>query len=60
MVINIIQNQAEKRDINNVDNIHIFADSQCAIGHLTLGWEAKTHKASIQEVKSSIQMLESV
>ena len=59
MVINTIQNQTERREINNVEKIHIFSVSQCAIGHLTLGWEAKTHKASIQEVKTSIQMLES-
>ena len=40
MVINTNQNQAEKREIKNVVKIHIFSDSQCAIGHLTLGWEA--------------------
>ena len=57
MVINTIQNQTERREI--IEKIHIFSDSQCVIGHLTLRWEAKTHKASIQEVKSSIQMLKS-
>ena len=51
-------NQTERREINNVEKIHIFSDSHCAIGHLTLGWEAKTHKASIQEVKTSMQKLE--
>ena len=40
MVTNTNQNQAEKREIKNVVKIHIFSDSQCAIGHLTLGWEA--------------------
>ena len=59
MVINKLQNQTERREINNVDKTYIFSDSQCAIGHLTLEWEAKTHKASLQEIKSSIQMLES-
>ena len=61
MVINTIQNQTERRsrEKNNVDKIHIFSDSQCAIGHLTLVLEAKTHRASMQEVKSSIKMLES-
>ena len=58
MVINEIQNQAEKRELNNVKKVHIFSDSQCAIGHLSLGWEAKMHWASIQEVKSDIQRLE--
>ena len=58
MVINEIQNQAEKRELNNVKKVHIFSDSQCAIGHLSLGWEAKMHRASIQEVKSDIQRLE--
>ena len=47
MVINEIQNQAEKRELNNVKKVHIFSDSQCAIGHLSLGWEAKMHRASI-------------
>ena len=38
--VNEIQNQAEKRELNNVKKVHIFSDSQCAIGHLSLGWEA--------------------
>ena len=28
------------------------------MGHLTLGWEAKSHKTTIQEVNSDIQKLE--
>ena len=31
LVINTIQNQAEKREKNNVDKIYIFTDSQCAL-----------------------------
>ena len=50
----MFQNQAEKRELNNVKKVHIFSDSQCAIGHLSLGWEAKMHRASIQEVKLDI------
>ena len=53
IVINTIQNQTERREINNIGKIHIFSNSQCTIGHLTLGWEAKTHRASIQEVNMS-------
>ena len=57
MVINEIQNQAEKRELNNVKKVHILSDSRCAIGHLSLGWEAKMHRASIQ-VESDVQRLE--
>ena len=46
MVINAIQNQLVKR-------IEYY---RRAIGNLNIGGDAKTHKASIQEVKSSIQM----
>ena len=42
------------------ETLHIFSDSQCAIGHLLLGLEAKSHKATIQEVKSDMQKLEQV
>ena len=58
MVINESQNQAKKRELNNVKKVYIFSDSQCEIGHLSLGCEAKMHRATIQEVKSGIQKLD--
>ena len=55
MVMNTIQNQTERREINNVDKIHIFWTVSVLLVILLLDGEAKTHKASIQEVKSSIK-----
>ena len=57
MAINYIFNTRHQRPPNNVKKVHVFSDSQCAIGHLTLGWEPNSHKATISEVKSDIQKL---
>ena len=57
MAINYIFNTRHQRPPNNVKKVHVFSDSQCAIGHLTLGWEPNSHKATIAEVKSDIQKL---
>ena len=38
--------------------VHIFSDSQSAVGQLTLGWEAKSHRTTTQEVKSEINRLQ--
>ena len=58
LAVKHIQTKTTGRDKQIIEKLHVFSDSQCAIGHLTLGWEAKSHKATIQEVKSDIQKLE--
>ena len=57
MVISHIANTSHQRHENQIKKLHIFSDSQCAIGHLTLGWEAKIHKATIHETKKDIEKL---
>ena len=57
IVVNHIFNTEHQRNTNQIKKLHVFSDSQCAIGHLTLGWEANSHKATIFEVKSDIQKL---
>ena len=57
MVISHIANTSHQRHENQIKKLHIFSDSQCAIGHLTLGWEAKIHKATIHETKRDIEKL---
>ena len=58
LTLNHIQNRTTRSEVRITEKFHIFSDSQCAIGHLLLGWEAKTHKATINEVKSNIKNLE--
>ena len=41
-----------------IKNIHILSDSQSAVGQLVLGWEAKSHQHTLQEVKTIIKQLE--
>lgn len=41
-----------------VNKAHIFSDSQSAIGQLTLGWEASSHKVTVHEVETEIKKLE--
>ena len=41
-----------------ISKVHIFSDSQSAVGQLTLGWEANSHKTTVQEVIREKQMLE--
>ena len=57
MAINYILNTQHQREPGRIKKIHIFSDSQCAIGHLTLGWEAKNHKSTIHETKHDIQRI---
>ena len=42
---------------SDLRKVHIFSDSQSAVGQLTLGWEAKSHRTTTQEVKSEINGL---
>ena len=57
MVIIHIAYTSHQRHENQTKKLRIFSDSQCAIGHLTLGWEAKIHKATIYETKKDIEKL---
>ena len=51
------QSKTTEADLRNTEKLHIFSDSKCAIGHLVLGWEPKSHKSTIQEVKTDITKL---
>ena len=42
----------------NLRKIHLFSDSQSAVGQLTLGWEANSKKNTTQEVKLEIRKLQ--
>ena len=42
----------------DIKKIHIFSDSQIAVGQLVLGWECKSHQSAIHEVKNIIKQLE--
>ena len=39
---------------NIATKLHIFSDSQSAIGILSLGWEATSHKTTVKQVERSI------
>ena len=41
-----------------ISKVHIFSDSQSAVGQLTLGWEANSHKTTAQEVIREKKKLE--
>ena len=43
---------------SDLRKVHIFSDSQSAVGQLTLGKEAKSHRTTTQEVKSEINRLQ--
>ncbi|MEW8548387.1 MAG: reverse transcriptase domain-containing protein [Candidatus Thiodiazotropha sp.] len=60
MAINHVFNTCSRNQGSpgNINSVHIFSDSQSAIGNLTLGWEAKNHKTTIQEVKADIKKLQ--
>ena len=58
LAVKHIQTNITMTKLRVTETLHIFSDSQCAIGHLFLGWEAKSHKATIQEEKSDIKKLE--
>ena len=42
-----------------IQKIMLFSDSQSAVGILTLGWENKTHKAVILEIKQTMDIQKS-
>ena len=43
---------------SDFSDIHIFSDSQSAIGILKLGWQPSQHKHTVAEIKQKIQSLE--
>ena len=42
----------------NFSDLHIFSDSQSAIGILELGWQPTHHKHTVDEIKQKIKKLE--
>ena len=42
-----------------IQKFMLFSDSQSAVGILTLGWENKTHKAVILEIKQTMDIQKS-
>ena len=48
----------EIRKSQSISDIHIFSDSQSAIGILELGWQPTRHKHTVAEIKQQIQHLE--
>ena len=53
MAIENIYNSVINRG-NITTKLHVFSDSQSAIGILSLGWEATSHKTTVKQVKHSI------
>ena len=48
------------KEINKTDSfeVHIFSDSQSAIGILKLGWQPTQHKQMVAEIRQKISRLE--
>ena len=55
MSISYIHNHIQNRDINVTDKVHIFSDSQSAVGLLTLGLEAKNSPVDHQRDQNRYQ-----
>ena len=43
---------------HRVPDIHIFSDSQSAIGILKLGWQPTHHKHTVAEIKQKLEVIE--
>ena len=56
MTLNHLLNEVHNNS-SQFSNIHIFSDSQSAIGILQLGWKPTQHKHTIAEIKQTIQDL---
>ena len=48
----------EIRKSQSISDIHIFSDSQSAIGILELGWQPTQHKHTVAKIKQQIHHLE--
>ena len=55
MALEFAQSEHRKRQIHG---IIIFSDSQSAVGILTLGWTATSHKKAVEDIKLLISDLE--
>ncbi|MEW8544970.1 MAG: reverse transcriptase domain-containing protein [Candidatus Thiodiazotropha sp.] len=56
MTIDYITAEIQKSQV--ISNIHMFSDSQSAIGILKLGWQSTQHKHTVSEIKQKILYLE--
>jgi hypothetical protein len=45
-------------NLDSIDGIQIFSDSQSSIGLLTLGWKPKQYHTTIEEIKSHLDLLD--
>ena len=57
MVLQFISRRQTNTEDQICKEVHIFSDSQSAVGMLTLGWEVAAHKSTVVEVKSDISRL---
>ena len=55
MTLEFAQSEHRKRQIHGIT---IFSDSQSALGILTLGWTATSHKKAVEDIKLLISDLE--
>ena len=55
MALEFAQSEHRKRQIHGIT---IFSDSQSAVGILTLGWTATSHKKAVEDIKLLISDLE--
>ena len=55
MALEFAQSEQRKRQIHGIT---IFSDSQSAVGILTLGWAATSHKKAVEDIKLLISGLE--
>ena len=55
MALEFAQSEHKKRQIHGIT---IFSDSQSAVGILTLGWAATSHKKAVEDIKLLISDLE--
>ena len=56
MTLDYLNTEIQKSQ--SIPDIHIFSDSQSAIGILELGWQPTQHKHTVAEIKQLIQHLE--
>ena len=55
ITIDYVAEESSKMDSSEV---HIFSDSQSAIGILQLGWQPTQHKHTVAEIRQKIKQLE--
>ena len=58
MVVEYITNYRRGVNDHSSSKLHIFSDSQSAVGLLTLRWEATSHKGTVLEGKAGIRRLQ--